>query len=54
MVLADEIHEWGSGRDNYDSLQQRMGKRRQPLMICATNDRSAARSRSDSTGAGIG
>lgn len=37
MVLADEIHEWGEARENYDTLQQRMGKRRQPLMICATN-----------------
>lgn len=43
MVLADEIHEWPS-REIYDSVQGRMAKRRQPLMICATNAGSSRNS----------
>jgi phage terminase large subunit-like protein len=36
MVLFDEIHQV-KDREVYDDLQGRMSKRRQPLMVCATN-----------------
>jgi phage terminase large subunit-like protein/5-methylcytosine-specific restriction endonuclease McrA len=36
VVLGDEVHEWPN-RKMYDSLQSRMGKRRQPLFILGTN-----------------
>lgn len=44
MVLADEIHEWGSYRDTFDSLVSRMSKRAQPLLICATNSGTSKQS----------
>lgn len=36
MVLGDEAHDW-TGADAYRDLRDRMAKRRQPLMIVATN-----------------
>lgn len=36
FVAADEVHEWEKP-GAYNSLRDRMFKRRQPLMVCATN-----------------
>lgn len=36
MILGDEVHQWG-GAGAYQDLRDRMFKRRQPLMIVATN-----------------
>jgi phage terminase large subunit-like protein len=35
-VLADEVHEWANGK-GYQALRDRMSKREQPLIWCATN-----------------
>ena len=35
-ILGDEVHQWG-GAGAYQDLRDRMGKRQQPLLICATN-----------------
>jgi phage terminase large subunit-like protein len=36
MILADEVHDWQNG-GAYQALRDRMIKRRQPLLIAATN-----------------
>lgn len=44
FCAADEIHEWGSYRDTFDSLVSRMAKRAQPILICATNSGTSKQS----------